>query len=989
MKTNGLKINLQFFAGIGFTPNNGNKTVNDELSDDPTMKEIIQAGSAIELLAIKKRLANEPLTEMDRRIYYEAIDVRASKDFGSWSIESAAREEEEEAEEKTGEIGFKVQVTTDSIEPRFAVITDGVGEMKDICLSKAVVITDGANKPSGWYKQPVSRVDAINDNSRLYPRAVYQPALDAIKQAGFPYAGEHPHPRSYRAANGQIRFESAVPNQAVKFRDAYIDATGVVWAEYRPLDTEMGRQVKAMLDAGLPIGFSNRMTGDIVGTTVNGKTVGVAKQLNLFTWDVVLNPAEPEAFTNPEELTDSVVSEILDSINKGDDSVNFLTMSVQQLREWKAANVGHKDMALCDQAIVLKEKADQVTAITDELEQLRNEKKQREEQEAVAKKKAEAQKALTDAVNALPYDGKVKEALIAKGAEITDAAEVESFVEKEKAFIDSVAVTEKLKGLGIKPAGGKAAILDTSIQVVGEVQPWEPIVDKLQDAFDDRFRAIDKNFRVDKKLREGNNEIVDRIMKKMDRENHEEYRKMMQTLNDSAVAIQDGVITDSAATSTGDLAQVPIVSLAFMRQVFQDLKFLQLVMAEPFSGTTYRIPVEFQSEDLYTQDDFVVGEYDGIPSEGVETFLLEFGAEWLKRATIISKEAQVELMNGPFNYDIVARNLANVNMRFQRVIDQKLSLEMLCVSDEYGAVEVDNEAVAAAEIKTVTPGQNGIPSTSNAAWVVDLLCGQTSGALQAQRPPIVRPRTKQWLDEHGRKQTAQVNQITAVVGTTTLKRGTWDFVKGVINNGDYAVDFESGKVYFTTASGVNNTDKLPKMSYSYATNVSYFNLTVPNGVDASKYYNLLLEQLDTEKAYMGSAPRYVTPDFAIGSLNAMVAIKKAELFYKYASPDGTNLLKGDMYFATRNGLQLGEINAPWAAGDRRMLLGKMNATRFGIGSPMQMEGPFPYIDPATSQITSAKQYFATEQVAISTPQVIDKYGNTYNPPYRTIKFYNS
>nr|WP_187351617.1 hypothetical protein [Brevibacillus laterosporus] len=53
-----------------------------------------------------------------------------------------------------------------------------------------------------------------------------------------------------------------------------------------------------------------------------------------------------------------------------------------------------------------------------------------------------------------------------------------------------------------------------------------------------------------------------------------------------------------------------------------------------------------------------------------------------------------------------------------------------------------------------------------------------------------------------------------------------------------------------------------------------------------------------QKAYMGSAPRYVTPDFLLGSLNAMSPIKKAELFYRYASPNGTNLLQGDMYFAT-------------------------------------------------------------------------------------------
>jgi hypothetical protein len=119
----------------------------------------------------------------------------------------------------------------------------------------------------------------------------------------------------------------------------------------------------------------------------------------------------------------------------------------------------------------------------------------------------------------------------------------------------------------------------------------------------------------------------------------------------------------------------------------------------------------------------------------------------------------------------------------------------------------------------------------------------------------------------------------------------------------------------------------------------------------------------------------------------MVNLKIAELFYKWASPDGTNFLKGSMWFANRNGLQLGEMNAPWAAGDKRILLGKTNATRFGVGSPLQIEGPEPYFDPATMKITSAKQYYATEQIALATPLVIDGDGKTYNPPYRTVKFY--
>ena len=129
--------------------------------------------------------------------------------------------------------------------------------------------------------------------------------MEALKSEGFPYAGEHPHPQHYKGYDGEIHFQSSIPNSAVKFRNAYIDEMGNVWAEYMPLDTEMGRQVKAFLDNELPFGFSNRMTGETKKERRKGKVVDVAKKLKLFTWDIVLNPSEQRAFGMATPLTDS------------------------------------------------------------------------------------------------------------------------------------------------------------------------------------------------------------------------------------------------------------------------------------------------------------------------------------------------------------------------------------------------------------------------------------------------------------------------------------------------------------------------------------------------------------------------------------------------------------------------------------------------------------------------------------------------------------
>ena len=984
----------------------GKTTVTDALTDDPQMAEIINCTSAMALLVIKKKLTVAPLTEMDRRIYYEALDMKARMINGAWSVERAAEKEAEELAE-ANRVGFQMQnatvtVTAGLTDAQHGAITDEASEVQDVCISAAVAITDATGEPSGWYRQIVSKVDAVNGNTRLYPRPVYGPALKALSDAGFPYAGEHPHPRSFKGVDGRVLFDSKVPNQAVRFRKADIDATGNVIAEFKPLQTDMGKQVQAMLDEGLPIGFSNRMTGKLVPARVNGKQVGVAKQLTLYTWDVVLNPAEVDAFDTPQQLTDSAVSEILDQINKqkeGDNVPKFHLMTLAELKAWKAQNADNEYVGICDSMIAAKEQADQHTALTDELNKFRQADEARQAEVVAAQAKTAAQKALTDAVTALPYDQKTKDALLKKGEAITDAAQVEGFISQEKAFVDSLVVASKLNALGV-PTQARAQVIDpTEITFGRDDMSYMSIVDNLMNSFDHERRRKEGGFRPDPELRKANLAILDGVLSQFERKGNEEYRRFMQSLTDCVqdAHIDGGVITDSAMTSTAELAQAPIISLAFMRQMFQDLMFAQLVLTEGFQGSTYKIPVEFQTHDIYSQQNLAVGEFDAVPTQTLQTFLLEFGAEWLKRGAIISKEAQHELKTGPFNYDTLARNLAALTGVFQRLVDQRISGEMLAVSDEYNFVVVTGEEVAADEFKAVVAGTDVPLSGSNAVFMARLLCGKTTGVgftLGAQAPVCV-PRKKVWLTVLGRKEEEYINDIVVKVGTTTLIRGLYDKYNGIIMTmpgkaaPDYAVDFESGLVYFTADSGVA-ADALPIATYAYSTNVSFFSLTIPSGVEAAKFYNGLLQQLDTEKAHMGSPPRYSMPDWAIGSLNAMARAKMAELFYKLASPEGTTLMLGKMWFARRNGLDLGEVNAPWVAGDSRILLGRSNATRFGVGSPLEAEGPFQVqaanADGSTSY-TTAKEYIMSQQVAINTPLVIDENGATYHPPYKTIKFY--
>jgi len=833
----------------------------------------------------------------------------------------------------------------------------------DFYIEKAEAILDAQGEKSGWYKQIVARVDFLNGNNRVYPKQVYQDALEKLKEEGFPYAGEHPHPKPYRGTDGNIYFTTSIPHSAVKFRDAYIDEQNNVWAEYMPLDTEMGRQVKTFLDNGLPIGFSNRMRGSSKREKRNGKTVQIAKKLKLYTWDVVLNPAEKSALQLPI---------VLDDIEE--ENMNFFDMNLKELEKWKEQNkeAEESEIMLCDSVIALKKQTEeakkQMQAITDEME--------------AKKQKEQAQQYLFDEVEKLNYTKNVKEAILKKGEHIDNKENATNFLKREKAFIDELEIGKKLNELGITKEEGKTKA------IVTEGKEYS-ILDGIMEEMDKELQKKDNSFFVDKALRKANNAIVDSVLKSMERKKDKNTKAFLDALEKEKSVYLDE--TAPAIASTGEFAQSANISLAILKQAWQDIQFLQLCMVEGFSGSTYKMPVEFQSHDLYSEEDFAIGELDSIPTENIQTFLLEFGAQWLKKGFIVTKEAQKELLSGPMRYDVIAANAASIANRFQRVIDRMISTEMLARADEYGAKEVVKEAVAASEVEELTEGEN-IPEGSNAKWKVNLLCGNASPLSAVCVAPIVRPRKTVWLDQYGRKQEDFINGITVENSSgKTLTEGIFIRSKGFIadkqgKEADYAVDFENSCIYFKKEA--MSKTALPKISYSYATNIVYFNLAIPKALEnyPARYYNSLLELIDTQKAYMGSAPRYVTPDFCIGSLNAMTMLKQAELFYQKASPNGTSL-GGEGYFAKRNGIDLGEHNIPWAAGDSRILLGKKNAVRVGMGSPYELEGPHPHIA-KDGQYTSAKMYFATQQIAINTPLVIDEKRNQYHPPFRTIKFYN-
>ena len=425
----------------------------------------------------------------------------------------------------------------------------------DFYIEKAEAIFDEQGQNSGWYKQIVARVDFLNGNDRLYPKQVYQDALEELKREGFPYAGEHPHPKPYRGTDGNIYFTTSIPHSAVKFRDAYIDEQNNVWAEYKPLDTEMGRQVKTFLDNGLPIGFSNRMRGKSRKENRNGKVVQIAKKLKLYTWDVVLNPAEKSALQLPI---------VLDDIEE--ENMNFFDMSLKELEKWKEENkqAEQSEISLCDSVIALKKQTEeakqkeketkkQMQAMTDKME--------------AKKQKEQAQQYLYDEVEKLNYTKNIKEAILKKGATISDKEGVKNFLKQEKIFLDDLEIENKLNELGMTKQEGKTKA------IVTEGKEYS-IIDNIMEEMDKELQKKDNSFFVDKEFRKANNAIVDSVLKNMERKKDKNTKVFLDALEKEKSVYLDE--TTPAIADTGAFAQSANISLAILKQAWQDIQFLQL-----------------------------------------------------------------------------------------------------------------------------------------------------------------------------------------------------------------------------------------------------------------------------------------------------------------------------------------------------------------------------------------------------------------------------
>jgi len=132
---------------------------------------------------------------------------------------------------------------------------------------------DGAYVLEGIFGE----IDKKNRNNRIYTESEYVPQIEALqsKIGSSKLLGELDHPQT---------FDVSLKNVSHVIEElSYDSETKQVKGKIRLLDTEAGRQAKALVDAGVPLQISSRAAGTV-------ESNGTVKIKQLFTYDLVADP---------------------------------------------------------------------------------------------------------------------------------------------------------------------------------------------------------------------------------------------------------------------------------------------------------------------------------------------------------------------------------------------------------------------------------------------------------------------------------------------------------------------------------------------------------------------------------------------------------------------------------------------------------------------------------------------------------------------------
>ncbi|MEF7566006.1 hypothetical protein V4V35_23735 [Bacillus infantis] len=790
-------------------------------------------------------------------------------------------------------------------------------------------------------------------------------------------------------------------NQVIKVLDVhYPDSDGNVFFDFQTLETQKGKDLQALIDQKIPIGCSMRAGGRGKRGKIGDKEATIATFLDLHTFDILFDPALKDTLGSIQPITDSEIASVLEEApekpkgtkNYSDAVDPFIQkvkgaathLEVDEIRleveeveldaidrsAFETAYYRRRDQLWTKMRIAREnEESARIGYVTDgeeqgemkytfeQLSKMTDEEIQRAKAEEPAcapmcdailgsRKQADQLKALQDAeekrkqedaAKAFMDSKEVKEKVaklpkpmqekILARVDMTSKENAEQSFNDAFEFASSFVSDEKLKDLGFTPEQPMTDAARGTVNIqVNEKPSWLEVTDKLAEAAGDQYRMF--NGDPDENLVKINKPIVDRLLKEFDKANGEQLTKF----------------ADDYSTSTN--TSTVLNGVGFQRQIiaqaFQTVMALQFVQTQPFSGQFMEIPQEnYQRANNLPLNN---GEQRSMAKSKLSLDYVSVAAVARKLAAEVTKEVKTRLQSGPLSYDVAGRLVYHLAQDLNRDVSLRLHEEMLTASDEYNAVEVTGE----------TPVINGDRT------VLTLLRGGTP-----ENPnrfvPVVTPRRISYRTHTG-TQTVIENEVQVRLAGD------------LIDLSEAVIDYESGEILLKDALPAGEV----KVDYSYATNIALFDMSVPNGISAEKHLNKLIHLIGQQKAMMGGEPRYYSPNFLMMSEGVSNEMSQAELFSTMFQKSGNDLQPGG-YVGKVKGISAYEHNEPWRAGDSRILIGQKLGTKYGIGTKMMTEGPFPTRN-EQGELTGGEEWYIFMDDAVNTP---------VKQVFNTIKLVNS
>lgn len=229
-------------------------------------------------------------------------------------------------------------------------------------------------------------IDVKNKNNRIYTEGEYLPQIEGLQQKinSSKLLGELDHPQ---------QFDISLKNVSHIIEELRYDKENKkVMGKIRLLDTDAGKQAKALVDSGVPLHISSRAAGEV-------SEGGKVKIKQLFTYDLVADPGFAnaelkrvnESFgydnddnlfiyemfkekeeTKPQTIIENKKDQTMEEFVKTDDFNNYTKYLAEQIKSLKSA-VNDMNEASQEGSTRTNEDIETVTAHNDSIvEQLNN-----------------------------------------------------------------------------------------------------------------------------------------------------------------------------------------------------------------------------------------------------------------------------------------------------------------------------------------------------------------------------------------------------------------------------------------------------------------------------------------------------------------------------------------------------------------------------------------------------------------------------------------